>query len=279
MDIDAHEKSRATWDAMAPGWERNRQFMWDTTRHVAEWLVDNVHPREGDTILDIAGGPGDSGFIAAQRVGASGKVIETDFAPQMVDTARRRADEFSVANLETRVLDAQKMDLDDDSVDGIICRWGFMLMVDPESALGECRRVLKDGRHLAFSVWGAPEKNPWVTVTGMTMVQLGHQPGGDPFGRGGMFSLSDPERIRSLVSAAGFTDITIEEMPVVWRFDSFTQSWEFTTQVAGALASAIKEFPPDEVEKLRSTLEANMEPFRSESGYALPGVTINVSAS
>lgn len=279
MDVEAHEKSRATWDAMAPGWERNRQFMWDTTRHVAEWLVENVHPREGDTILDIAGGPGDSGFIAAQRVGGSGKVIETDFAPQMVDTARRRADEFNVANMETRVLDAQKMDLDDDSVDGIICRWGFMLMLDPESALGECRRVLKDGRHLAFSVWGTPEKNPWVTVIGMTMMQLGHQPGGDPFGPGGMFSLSDPDRIRSQVTSAGFTDITVDEMPVVWRYGSFDEAWDFMTQVAGAIATAVKELPSDEVEKLRSALEGNMQPFQTGSGLELPGVTVNVAAS
>jgi ubiquinone/menaquinone biosynthesis C-methylase UbiE len=279
MTQEAHEKSRATWDEMAPGWERNRDFMWRTTRHVAEWLVEHVEARDGDTILDVAGGPGDNGFLAAERVGPSGTVIETDFAPQMVDTARRRAASLGLANVETRVLDAEKMDLADDSVDGIICRWGFMLMLDPDSALKECRRVLKEGRRIALSVWGAPEKNPWVTVTGMTMVQLGHQPGGDPFGPGGMFSMAKPETVRSKLTAAGFSDITIEEMPVDWNFGSFDESWDFTTQVAGALAAIVKQLPPDEVKRLRDALEVNEEQFRTDSGLSLPGVTINVAAT
>lgn len=279
MVDQAHEKSRAIWDEMASGWERNRDYMWATTKHVAEWLVDNVGAREGDTILDLAGGPGDNGFLAAARVGTSGKVIETDFAPQMVGTAERRAKALGLDNVETRVLDAEKMDLADDSIDGIICRWGFMLMLDPRAALGECRRVLKDGRRLTFSVWGTPDKNPWVTVTGMTMVQLGYQPGGDPFGPGGMFSMAEHERIRSLVTGAGFTDVEIEDMPVHWSFDSFDHSWEFTTEVAGALAALVKELPPDEVAKLREALRENEEAFRTDKGLTLPGVTVNVVAS
>lgn len=280
MSTEAHEKNRAIWDEMAPGWERYRDLMWNVSGHVAKWLVDNVDARDGDTILDLAGGPGDNGFLAAERVGASGKVIETDFAPQMVEVARRRAASLGLNNVETRVLDAQHMDLEDDSVDGIICRWGFMLMIDPHSALAECRRVLKEGRRLALSVWAGPEKNPWVTVTGMTMVQLGHDPGGDPFGPGGMFSLSDQETIRTAVLEAGFEDVTIEEMPVEWSFVSFDEAWEFMTHVAGAIAAAVKEFPPDEVERLRTTLETNMEPFRTNTGgYKEPGITINVRAS
>ena len=279
MVDEAHEKSRAVWDEMAAGWERNREFMWKTTRHVAEWLVENVQADKGDAILDIAGGPGGNGFLAAQRVGPSGKVIETDFAPLMVETARRRAAELGLDNVEARVLDAEEMNLADDSVDGIICRWGFMLMLDPQSALNECRRVLKNGGRLALSVWSAPEKNPWVTVTGMTMMELGHQPRGDPFGPGGMFSMADHDTIRSMLTEAGFTDITIEEMPVNWSYGSFAEAWDFMTEVAGAIATVVKELPPDKIEELRSALEHNVQTFRTDSGVTLPGVTINASAS
>ena len=279
MSEDAHVKSRETWDAMAPGWERHRDYMWATTRHVAEWLVAHVEPRPGDVILDLAGGPGDNGFLAAEAVGDSGKVVETDFAPEMVGAARRRAADLGLANVETRVLDAEKLDLAGDSVDGIICRWGFMLMLDPNAALRECRRVLKDGRRLALSVWGGPDKNPWVTMTGMTMMQLGHEPAGDPFGPGGMFSLADHDVIRAALEGAGFRDVTIEEMPVVWRFESFDESWAFMTQVAGALAAMVRDLPPAEVERLRAALEKNKEQFLTESGLELPGVTVNVVAS
>ena len=276
---EAHEKSRAVWDAMAPGWERYRDFMWRTTKHVAEWLVDNVEPRQGDTILELAGGVGDNGFLAAERVGPSGTIIETDFAPQMVETARRRAAELGLSNVETCVLDAERMELYDDTVDGIICRWGFMLMIDPKRAIRECRRVLKEGRRLCFSVWAGAEQNPWVTVTGMTMIQLGHQPGSDPFGPSGMFSMASEGTIATMVETAGFSNVHIERMPVEWRYSSFDEAWAFMTQVAGAIASVVSELPPDEVEKVRSALEANLASFRTDSGLTLPGVTLNVAAS
>jgi ubiquinone/menaquinone biosynthesis C-methylase UbiE len=279
MTTEAHEKSKAVWDEMAAGWERYRDFMWETSGHVAEWLVDHVDAHEGDTILDLAGGPGDNGFLAVRHVGPSGKVIETDFAPQMVDVARRRASDLGLGNVETRTLDAEQMDLPDDSVDGIICRWGYMLMQQPDVAMAESRRVLKDGGRLALSVWSTPESNPWVTVTGMTMVQLGHQPGGDPFGAGGMFSLSDHDKLRSMLMGAGFTSVEIEDMPVLWRYDSFDQAWEFMTSVAGAIAAAVKEFPADEIERLRTTLETNVQPYLTDSGLVLPGVTTNAVAS
>ncbi len=278
MSDDGRDRSRAVWDDMAAGWDHYRDFMWRSTSHVGNWLVENVDPREGDTILDLAGGPGDNGFLAAGRVG-SGKVIETDFAPRMVEVAASRATELGLNNVETRVLDAEKMDLADDSVDGIICRWGFMLMIDPQAALHECRRVLKDKRRIALSVWGGPEVNPWVTVPGMVMVQLGHAPGGDPFGPGGMFSMSDHGRIRSMLNDAGFTDVSIEEMAVDWNYGSFDEAWSFWTRVAGAIAAVVKELPPDEIEKLRIALEEAIEPFRTPAGIILPGVTINVCAS
>lgn len=279
MTDEAREKSRDVWDEMAAGWDRHRDYMWNTTRHVAEWLVDHANLKDGDIVLDLAGGTGDNGFLAARRVGSSGKLIITDFAPLMVETARRRAREQGLGNVETRVLDAEKMDLDDASVDAIICRWGFMLMLDPQAALKECRRVLKSGGRLALSVWGVPEQNPWVTVIGMTMMQMGHQPGGDPFGPGGMFSLAEADTIRSMLTATGFTDTTFEEMPVVWRYGSFDETWNFMTQVAGAIAALVKDLPVGEVDKLRRALENNVEPFRDDSGLALPGVAINVAAS
>ena len=275
---EAHEKSRAVWDDMAPGWEKNRDYMWRTTHHVAEWLVDQARVGEGDTVLDLAGGAGDIGLLAAERVGPSGKVIETDFAPQMVAAAQRRAEQIGASNVECRQLDAQDMDLEDTSLDGIVCRWGFMLMLDPATALKECRRVLKPGRHLAFSVWGSPEKNPWVTLTGMTMMQLGIQPGGDPFGPGGMFSMADHDVIRKLVTDAGFSDVSVEEMPVVWSYSSFDEAWTFMTQVAGAIASAVKELPPDKVDEFRAAYEANSEPYRTPDGISYPGITVNVTA-
>ena len=63
----------------------------------------------------------------------------------MVAVARRRAEELGVQNAEFRVLDAERMDLATDSVGGVLCRWAYMLMIDPPAAFAETRRVLRPG--------------------------------------------------------------------------------------------------------------------------------------
>src|SRR6516225_7380019 len=130
---------------MAPGWEERRGWLMGITGRVISWLVEKADPKPGQTFLDIAAGTGDLGFAVAERVGEGGHVISSDFSPNMLQVARRNGESRGVTNVEYRVLDAERMDLDDGSVDGVVCRWGYMLMADPSAALTETRRVLRDG--------------------------------------------------------------------------------------------------------------------------------------
>jgi len=118
-------------------------------------MVRKLDPQQGDTVLELAAGLADTGLMAARLGGESGHVIVTDLTPEMVAAARRRAEELGGQNAEFRVLDAERMDLATDSVYGVLCRWAYMLMIDPAAAFAETRRVLRPGRRLAFSVWAA----------------------------------------------------------------------------------------------------------------------------
>jgi ubiquinone/menaquinone biosynthesis C-methylase UbiE len=122
---EASAKVYTVWDQMAPGWTRDTQLLWDSSRVVGEDMVRRLDPQPGDVILELAGGTGDTGFLAAQRVGPEGKVICSDFVPAMVEGARSRAGAAGVENVEYRVLDAENIDLADDSVDGVLCRCGI----------------------------------------------------------------------------------------------------------------------------------------------------------
>ena len=138
-------------------------------------------------------------------MGEEGGVICTDFSPEMLEAAKRNGKAHGLESVEYRVLDAERMDLPDDSVDGVVCRWGYMLMADPAAALSETNRVLRDGGTLGFAVWQAPDRNAWAAVPGMILVQRGHMPPPEP-GAPGMFALGDSDRIRELVTGAGFGD-------------------------------------------------------------------------
>jgi ubiquinone/menaquinone biosynthesis C-methylase UbiE len=269
--------SQAVWERMAAGWDRRRQWIWDASRAVGEHLVAKLDPQPGQTILELAAGTGETGFAAAARVGEGGRLISTDFSPPMLDAARRRAEQLGLSNVDFRVMDAERMDLADDSVDGVLCRWGYMLMADPAAALSETRRVLRDGGRVALSVWGPPESNPWASVPRRTLAAEGHLSPPQP-GEPGIFAMAAEERIRELLAGAGFGEIEIEPVASEWRFDDFDDYWGFLDELAGALALVLERLSDDQLAQVREALERNIEPFRSGGGYLFPGLALNAVA-
>ena len=278
MDLQEYRQiSLQTWDEMASGWEDRREWQLGITGAINEWIVDRVDPQPGQTILDIAAGTGDLGFLAGERVGDEGGVICSDFAPEMVEAARRNGAGRGLENVEYRVLDAESMDLRDDSVDGVVSRWSYMLMADPGAALTETNRVLREGGTLAFAVWQAPERNVWAAFPGMVLVQRGHMPPPEP-GAPGIFALGDPGRIRELVTGAGFGDPEIEELTFTWRYAA-DDLWETLTKLAGPLARVIKGLPDDERAETRAAIEESLAEFRDGDELAVPAACWGVVAT
>jgi ubiquinone/menaquinone biosynthesis C-methylase UbiE len=279
IDLDTYrEQSLETWGRMASGWEDRREWMMEITGRVNTWLVDKADPQPGQTVLDVAAGTGDLGFHAAERVGEEGRVLCTDFSPEMLDVARRNGEARGLTNVEYRVLDAEKMDLEDDSVDGALCRWGYMLMADPSAALRETRRVLRDGGPLAFAVWRTPDRNPWAAIPGMTLVQRGHLPPPEP-GAPGIFAMGEPGRIRELVTGAGFGEPELKEIAFEFHYADFDDLWDALVRLAGPLAQAVHGLSDDEREATRGAIMENVAPYRNEDGsYSAPAASWGVLA-
>jgi SAM-dependent methyltransferase len=271
------KKSFDTWEAMAPIWAAEQEFRTRTSSDVNVWLLEKLAPQRGDTVLELAAGTGEVGLQAAVAVGHSGKLISTDFSPGMVETARTAGEGHDVSNVEYRVMDAEHMDLDDDSVDGVICRFGYMLMADPAAALAETRRVLRPGGRLAFAVWGAPDRNPWVSQLGLLAVQRGLMEPPKP-GMPGIFGLADPNRIRSLVTGAGFSEPQIDELGLEWDFGTFDEYFEFVSRSAGPVAIAMQELPDEDRAQMRDELHERMSQYEGDDGFRVPRLCLMVAA-
>jgi SAM-dependent methyltransferase len=278
VDLDQYRaESQSRWDENAEPWARHREFLWGQTEPISRRLIDRVDPKPGETILDVAAGTGDTGFLAAERVGADGKLITTDFALSMVEEARQVGEARGLENVEYRVLDAERMDLEDSSVDGVVSRWGYMLMADPALALTETRRVLRAGGRLSFAVWGPAERNPWAAVPVMEMVSRGHVPPPEP-GAPGMFAMSDPARITELVVGAGFAEPEIEQFEFNWEYEGADGHWTLVTELSAPLAAALNELDEDERESVRMAVREKIEPLIAEHG-GVPGLCRLVLAS
>jgi SAM-dependent methyltransferase len=279
VDRDEYKRtSLENWQTMAAGWERMRERLERFTRPVSEWMVEALDPKPGDTVLELAAGPGDTGFIAAGRLGGAGQLISSDFSSEMVEVARRRAAELGLTNVEHRVIDAEQIPLEDDSVDGVLCRFGFMLMPDPEAALGETRRVLRRGGRLALAVWSSGERNPWVTIAGRILVELGLVPPPEPDAPG-PFALAVDERLRDLLEGGGFAAERVEEVPVLITYEDVDDFIAVSSQTSGMLSKIWREASDEEVEAIASRLADGFAPFTVDGRYELPGVAIVAAAS
>jgi ubiquinone/menaquinone biosynthesis C-methylase UbiE len=279
--VDTEEYRRTSlesWDAMAAGWERARDEREVTVAPVREWLIRELAPQPGDTVLELAAGQGDTGFEAAALLGESGRLLSTDFSSAMVDAARRLSAELGLHNVEHRVIDAERMELEDDSVDGVLCRFGFMLMPDPAAALSETRRVLRPGGRLAFAVWSSAERNPWIAVAGRMFLARGHVPPPEP-GAPGMFTMASEEHTGSMLESAGFAAWRMEEVPVRFAVPDVEEYIRRSSDTGGMFSKAWGAASEDEREAMTDELRDAFAAFATQNGYELPGVSLCVVAS
>jgi SAM-dependent methyltransferase len=270
---DYRRASREIWKAMAPGWERWREHLSEAVAPVHDWLIRELAPHPGDTVLELASGTGDLGFKVAALVGDDGRLISTDFSPEMVEIARRNGLERGLENVDFRVMDAEQIELEDGSVDGVLCQSGYMLMADVEQALAETRRVLRSGGRLALSVWGAPERNPWASIGARVLVERGHLPPPEP-GRPGVFSMASDGHTRVLLEGAGFEEIRTDEVDVQFRFSDVDDYIQWAIDMAGPIGIALRGVSEEEMRAIATQLEESFASFSADRGWELPGVAL-----
>lgn len=199
------------WGRAAAGWDKRSQRVREFGLPVSTWMLDHAGLKPGLRVLELAAGPGETGFLAAERIRPGGSLVCTDATDEMLEVARARAKELGIDDVEFKRIELEWIDLDTASVDVVLCKWGLMFAVDPEAALREMRRVLRPGGRLALAVWDEPPVNPWATITTSALVELGHTTRPDPDAPG-MFALAPPGRLQTLLEDTGFLEVLVESV-------------------------------------------------------------------
>jgi ubiquinone/menaquinone biosynthesis C-methylase UbiE len=274
LDADAYrEDALRRWEGAAAGWEKRRPAFQRAAQPVSMAMVDLLQPQPGQTILELAAGLGDTGLLVAELVQPAGRVILTDGAEAMVEAARRRAEELGIRNVETRTMNAEWIDLDAASLDGVIARWGYMLLADPEAALRDTRRVLRRGGRVVLAAWHDPDANPWLSAVTREMLARGHSEKPDP-AEPGPFAFSEPGTIERLLDAAGFEDAEVHTVDFSFTFESTDAHFEHQLDMSTRLKDQLAELSPAEHTALRDGIDARLADYvRADGSVELPART------
>jgi SAM-dependent methyltransferase len=235
---DYRAESRARWSGTAGGWEADGASMRRATMPVSSWMVEAIAPQPGHTVLELAAGLGETGFLAAELIQPGGELITSDFVPEMLSAAQRRAEALRLRNVRFRQIDAERsLDLPAASLDGVLCRWGYMLLTDPEAALRETRRVLRPGGRVALAAWTGPEDNRWSADPAAVLVARGLAEPPDPSAPG-QFTWAREGVIAEHLEAAGFLDVEVETVSFTNRYASARAWWDAVSALSARAAEA-----------------------------------------
>jgi SAM-dependent methyltransferase len=257
-------RSSANWEAAAAGWEAERDRTREMAAPLTAWLIERLDLRPGVTVLEVASGPGDVGVQAAQALGPEGRVILSDRSQAMIEAAGRTARAAGV-DVELRVLDAEAMALPDASVDRVVSRFAYMLIPDREAALRETRRVLKPGGRVAFAVWDALERNPWMRVIRDALVAEGLAPAAVPDGPG-PFALGSEAAVVELLDATGFGDAEVAALDLVVGAPSLDAWWDHVMQTSITTAELVRGLAPADHYRLRDLVDAGYSEYVRDDG-------------
>jgi ubiquinone/menaquinone biosynthesis C-methylase UbiE len=267
------------WQRAARGWSARADEIRDFGMPVSIWLIDHLGLQPGQRVLELAAGPGDTGFMAAELVSPGGTLLSTDAAGPMLDIARERARALEVPNVEFQELDLQWIDLETATFDAVLCRWGLMFADDPGASLQEIRRVLRPGGRAALAVWAEPERNPWATIPTRALVELGHAERPDP-NAPGMFALADAERLRELLEGAGFVDVVVEPVALERADGGVEHYLAETSDLSQPFAEVRARLTDEQWAEVASRIGELAGPFTTEDGsLRFPAVSLGAAAS
>ena len=255
-------RGAAFWNStMGHAWVAQQAVISDVFTSVTRVSLGAAAAKQGEHVIDIGCGPGDTLLAFARAVGPSGDALGVDVSVPMLEFARHRAAEAGLANVTCALADATTYAFEPRRANLVYSRFGMMFFDDPIKAFTNIRSAMKMGGRLVFVCFRTMPESPWFRVPiEAARPHVPPQPPVDPLAPG-MFSLAREERLRGVLTEAGFREIALNATDVPIHGKDTTQSMAFITQ-AGPLPALLENASDEQrnraTEAVRNALAANI---------------------
>ncbi|PWG02240.1 class I SAM-dependent methyltransferase [Sphingosinicella humi] len=257
--IPNQEQAQRWNEVSGPTWVDLRELLDGLLAPFATLLIEAVAPAEGDRLLDAGCGTGAVTLAAARRAGPGGGCLGVDISAPMIEAAKARARDEGVSAAEFISADAQSHPFGAGKFDAIVSRFGVMFFENPVAAFRNLRTAARAGGRLAFIAWRSADENAFMTTAERAAASLLPELPARDEQAPGQFAFGDGERVRSLLEASGWADVSIRPIDVACAMPRR----DFGTYVTrmGPLGAVFPTLPQNVRTEFARRLEAAFQPY------------------
>jgi len=267
------------WRESAPYWEKHRDVIRAMFDPITQALIEEAHIVAGQSVLDVAGGPGEPSLTIANLVGLSGLVVCTDGVAEMVAAAERAGQRLGRKNMRFQQCTAESLPFDSNSFDTVISRLGVMFFPDPVAGLREMLRVIKAGGAISLVVWHKSEANPYSPRVMEVIDRYVEISPVDPDGPGA-FRFAERGKLAAILTEAGATDVSERllqfqmEAPI-----SSEEFWIMRSEISETLREKLKRLTPEKASRVATEVREAVSEFFPNGKMSFPAEAILVTGS
>ena len=268
-------------EVLVPKFTKYRHILVGGLAHHSAKIFPSLEVGEGDKVVDVGCGFGDTAILFAQRVGPAGSVLGIDCCDGFIEFGRQDAKAAGVDNINFVVGDVQSYPFEPNH-DFCFSRFGTQFFENPVAGLKNMRAALRPGGVMTMIVWRAIDDNPWLGLPREIVLQYLPPPGEDGRSCGpGPFSMANQDMVTKQLEISGYTDIAFERVDaplMVGDTPEDAVSFQLALGPAGEVyreAGAEAERRHHEIE---AALKTELSKFEGPEGIVMASSSWKISA-